>query len=772
MRLSLGLVLAVCLAGLQFFAVLLVVMSSYFTSERALLQHARDLLSDVATNTMEHARGFLQPAQGAADLATRLAQNQIIASDNPGLLEKLLFQQLQTTPQFAGVFYGDEAGNFVYVMKSDKHGPFRSKIVTRDLATRSTELIWRDEKFNVVQRRADPDDTYDPRQRPWYRGAREAQTLTWTDPYIFFTSEEPGITVASPVFDNSGAVIGVIGVDIEIDAISQFLSQLKIGGSGKALILNRNGDVIAHPDPDLIKTKNEDGTLRFLSIDEIMDPIARTAFAGLLTSGEVAVDGEVTSTFEHQGADYVSTIKPIGRDTLPWTIAVYAPENDFIASIKTNRTLNIGIAAAVAALTALLGLGLAGRIHKPVRALALRATQIAQGDYTPQKPFPKTFRELESANETMMREVARRRKSEQEYGRTFELSSRGMAEIAPATGAFLRVNRRLSEITGYSTEELLNLSIHDICPPDEKSDVRPLVEAVGSDAEFLIEKTCVRRDGTIAWVRLNAIMIYAETGMPQHTVLTIDDISDVKQADAEISRLSSEIAHHSRLNTLGEMAAGIAHEINQPLAAITQNVDAALSTAAEDPTISADLTEILTELDGQAHRAGDIVRALRGFARKDEPSKSVIDLMELINQTVRLVMAEARENGVQIRVPVADVPKITGVRVQIAQVIVNLLRNAIESIAETKGDNMREVTILTSHEGDGAVRLCVEDTGKGVASTFDPFAKFETTKASGMGLGLSISRRTMEAHGGQLWHEETTSGNTRFCCSFGAEVSQ
>ncbi|MEP5951227.1 MAG: hypothetical protein ABJ249_06440 [Lentilitoribacter sp.] len=141
MKLSLGLVLALCLAGLQFVAVSIVVFSSYVTTERALLQHARDLLGDVGTNTIEHSKGFLNPAKGAVELATRLAENRVIASEDFEQLEQLLFQQLQIAPQFAGIFYGDKSGSFVYVMRSKGPSSFRSKIITRDDAARVTELI-------------------------------------------------------------------------------------------------------------------------------------------------------------------------------------------------------------------------------------------------------------------------------------------------------------------------------------------------------------------------------------------------------------------------------------------------------------------------------------------------------------------------------------------------------------------------------------------------------------------------------------------------------
>ena len=772
MRFSLGFVLALCLAGLQFLAILIVVMSSYFTSERAMLEHARGLLSDVATNTIAHSKGFLTPARGAAELTTRLAEIQIIASDDAKVLEVLLFEQLKMAPQFAGVFYGDAMGNFVYVMKSEGPGPFRTKVITRDGEDRKTDLIWRDTNFDIVEVRDDPEDSYDPRLRPWYENAKVTEGVIWTDPYIFFTAKTPGITVASPVLDDAGNVTGVIGVDIEIAAISDFLAGLKVGEAGRALILNRNGDVIAHPDPSLIMAEDSDGLLKFLSIDEIKDPIAQTAFGTLIESGTINVDTEISASFTHAGRDYVSTLMPIGSDTLPWTVAVYAPKDDFIGGIKSNRATNIAIAVAVAALTALIGLMIAQRIHSPVRALARRATQISKGEYSVDEPFPRTFSELESANETMMREIARRKETEAEYGLTFDLASRGMAQISAETGKFLRVNQKLCDISGYSAQELMDMTMLDVCHPDDAEDFGALEQVIANgNIEQMNEKRCIRKDGSQIWVKLNAIPIHEENGAALHTVITVDDITEAKEADRQIAKLNSDLSHHARMNTMGEMAAGIAHEINQPLTAITQNTDTALLTAEEDPGTNPELVEILKDIDGQAHRAAEIIRSLRGFVRKDDPNKTEIDLNQLIRQTVRLVQAQAKENGVIIEVREGVIPKIVGVRVQIAQVLVNLLRNAIESIAETPGENRRTVTVWAAVGVNNSVNLCVEDTGGGIEPGIQLFTQFETSKTDGMGLGLTISKGIMEAHGGDLWHEESANGNACFCCSFPLEAA-
>lgn len=238
-------------------------------------------------------------------------------------------------------------------------------------------LIWRDNNFDVIREELDPKDDYDPRSRPWYQEARARLTTIWTDPYIFFTSHQPGITLAAPVLNDRGGLRGVVGVDIEISAISRFLAQLNIGNTGKALIINSNGDVIAHPDPDLIKTTRADGSLRFVNIAEFDDRIARAAFTPYLRDGQVHVAEERPSQFVLDGARYVSTVLPMVNDRLPWTIAVYAPEDDFTGVIKENRTTNIWIAALVAVVTGILGLKLANWLNKPVRAFAVRSALIA-----------------------------------------------------------------------------------------------------------------------------------------------------------------------------------------------------------------------------------------------------------------------------------------------------------------------------------------------------------------------------------------------------------
>ena len=622
-------------------------------------------------------------------------------------------------------------------------------------------LIWRNDDFSVVVQREDPSDSFDPRLRPWYVKARAERVTIWTDPYIFFSSQQPGITLAAPVFKPDGGIRGVVGVDIEISMISEFLSRLNIGTNGKALIIHRNGDVIAHPNQNIIKTVNEDGALNFADIREIDDPIARAAFGPLADSGSIPVTKETPSQFDYDGARYVSTMMPVISDKLPWTIAVYAPEDDFTGVIKKNRTMNIWLAALVAAVTALVGLALADYIHRPVRAFAVRTALISQGEIDPDEPLPKTYKELERANSALVQQIVARRETEREYGQTFNMSSRGMAQIAPECGSFVRVNQRFADILGYDRDEVSGLRLPDLLHPDDA--IGFATQGATDSEDFVVNRDIrfIRKDGQTIWVTLNGITIRDRQGKALHAVLTIEDITQSRNREQEIDRLNKDLTHLARGNTMGQMASGLAHELNQPLTAIAQNADTALLVLNQMTASDPELRDILSEIERQSLRAGDIIRALRSFIRKDEGSRISFDFADLLGQTLRLVHAEAIEAQVAIETDLApDLPPVVANRIQIAQVLVNLLRNAIEAMAD-QPEAPRQVTV-TARAADGMLTVGVEDTGPGIAPGLNLFTQFETTKPDGLGLGLSICRSMVEANGGTLWHTESLQPGAKF----------
>lgn len=265
------------------------------------------------------------------------------------------------------------------------------------------------------------------------------------------------------------------------------------------------------------------------------------------------------------------------------------------------------------------------------------------------------------------------------------------------------------------------------------------------------ELRCVRHGGAAIWTALNAILVFNQQGRPLHFVLTMDDITQAKHTEEQIAELSKDLSNLSRDNTMGQVAAGLAHELNQPLTAIVQNADSALYAVDQMSAADPELRTTLEEIAEQSLRAGEIIRALRAFIRRDEGIRTDFDLAELVAQTQRLVIAEARAASATISAELDDLPLVNANRLQIAQVLVNLLRNAIEAVAENT-DAERRVTVR-AHRLGKQVLVTVADTGPGVSPDINLFTEFETTKPSGMGLGLSICHSIVQANDGRLWHE-------------------
>ena len=262
MRISIRWAMVLGCLGLIWGMQILITSSTYISSQRMLAGHARDVMQNIADLTMIQSKNHLQLAQGAALLTKRLLASEVVGSDNQqhDVLERYFLNQLSLYAHFAGIYIGMPNGDFFYVNRSDAHTPggFRTKVIDHLNGDKKIRFIWRNSDGNIVKTSEDPSDTYDPRQRPWYQKALAERAIIWTDPYIFFSSQKPGITVAGPIFKANGQLQSIVGVDIEIDDLSTFIGRLRIGKHGRAFMLNNNGDVVAFP--DISKIKQGQGT--------------------------------------------------------------------------------------------------------------------------------------------------------------------------------------------------------------------------------------------------------------------------------------------------------------------------------------------------------------------------------------------------------------------------------------------------------------------------------------------------------------------------------
>ena len=244
----------------------------------------------------------------------------------------------------------------------------------------------------------------------------------------------------------------------------------------------------------------------------------------------------------------------------------------------------------------------------------------------------------------------------------------------------------------------------------------------------------------------------------------IRDLTDQQITESRLKELQSEVTHMSRFTALGEMASTLAHEINQPLTAISNYLRGCQRLLQRvDSDSSAMLRDAIGKAADQALRAGQIIRRLREFVARGESDRRIESLPKLIEDASTLALIGAKENGVDVSFrldPTVDL--VLADRIQIQQVLVNLIRNAIEVMAETSGRRRLEIAAVADREN--LVRVSVSDTGLGIAPEIAKqlFQPFVTTKRKGMGLGLSICRTIIEAHGGKIWVEPNPGGGTIF----------
>lgn len=318
------------------------------------------------------------------------------------------------------------------------------------------------------------------------------------------------------------------------------------------------------------------------------------------------------------------------------------------------------------------------------------------------------------------------------------------------------INRKGCEVLGCDQGTLLGADWFEmVVPSDQRAKAAFEMHALAErtprrphHCEYPVRATS-GESRLIAW---RCVALQDDTGAVTGILCSGDDVTDSRRAEKEATETRERMMHVSRLATMGEMASGISHELNQPLTAIANYAQACVRLLASPGADLTDVREALTQISGQALRAGEIIRRLRALVRKQSTQREQADINELIRELDALARADARSSDVRIVVELGvDLPHVSLDRVQIQQVLLNLLRNSIDALESIPSDH-REVVIRTVAGIAGDVIVEIADTGTGIAPDILPhlFTPFATNKAQGTGLGLAISRTIVEAHRGRL----------------------
>ncbi|MGH8139279.1 MAG: trifunctional serine/threonine-protein kinase/ATP-binding protein/sensor histidine kinase [Steroidobacteraceae bacterium] len=321
-------------------------------------------------------------------------------------------------------------------------------------------------------------------------------------------------------------------------------------------------------------------------------------------------------------------------------------------------------------------------------------------------------------------------------------------------GRILEANDAFLCMVGYDREDIVSRSVlwTDMTPPEwrerDEQQLVPELKRTGSLQPF--EKEFFRKDGSRVPV-LIGVATFEEGGY--QGVAFVIDLTERKHAADALRALQMDLAHANRLATMGQLAASIAHEVNQPIGAARNNAHAALRFLAGDPPDLAEVREAIECVVKDTYRAGDIISGIRDQVKKVPARKTAVDLNEAIEEVIALVRGELSKHRVSIQVRLAEgLSTVHADRVQLQQVMLNLILNAIEAIIGV-GDEARELVISTESLPTEGVLVAVRDSGSGVAAEDRQrvFESFYTTKAGGVGIGLSICRSIIDAHSGRLW---------------------
>jgi PAS domain S-box-containing protein len=399
-----------------------------------------------------------------------------------------------------------------------------------------------------------------------------------------------------------------------------------------------------------------------------------------------------------------------------------------------------------------------------------------------------------------LRAEAALRRSEEKYRRLFEHANDVIFVIDPDSHRLLKVNEKAVQRLGYSHDEFRRMTLDQICPILQKGGVAQVAETAKARGSLIFEHRHRCKDGTEIPVETSSQLV--EYGGRKVLLHFVRDITERKRADDALRRAheeleqrvrdrtanllaayerlereiqerrrveerirerEAELAHVTRLSTMGEMAATMAHELNQPLAAIANYAGGCLRRLQAGSASEKHLLDATEQITAQAQRAGRIIHRLRSFVRKREPRRTLVDVNDAVREAVSFSTPEARRYGVAVALELADtLPAVLADLVQVEQVILNLLRNGIEAMRGMQGGK-RLLEVKTTARDDW-VEVAIRDWGCGVPAEAAGrlFHPFFTTKPHGMGMGLAISQSIVSAHGGRIWTHPAADGGAVF----------
>ena len=489
----------------------------------------------------------------------------------------------------------------------------------------------------------------------------------------------------------------------------------------------------------------------------------------------IGFDRSTFAEFTDRGkANFLCTVAVEGVEPLPLG-AVPASLSWFVSELLAGRPAIIRSykdfpREAASAAKFYRDVGIRSQLAIPLSVGGRIVAAIAFGSFLGTRKWPdELIARVKVIGEVMAQALVRKRSeaalraSEQRWRSIFETSTLAIL-VVDHDLHYTATNPAFRAMLGYTEDELRRLTPPDITVEEERDGTLKRLADLqeGKIDHYVVEKQYRRKDGKIIWAQVSVARV--SVSEREMFIVTMIDITETKKAQDNLRATQSELARVAQLTTMGQMAASIAHELKQPLVAITTSCYAGLRWLAKEPPSSEKVRACIDRIADATRRADQVINGIKAMFQKGSQEKTLLNVNQLIREVLELVSGEAQKKRVIVRGDLPDeIPPVLANRIQLQQVMLNLITNAIEAMDLTT-DSPRLLQVTSTLHSPSNVVIAVEDSGPGMDSNdvnriFDPFF---TTKPHGMGMGLSICRNIIETHGGKLRLARTSRDGSSF----------